>query len=58
MDNSICRYCKYRYSWDCDDMECYPKEGCENWTLDIVRLSDKQLSTIKKILIQEVSKTK
>lgn len=34
MENSKCKYCKYRHSWDCDDGWAYPKNGCENFELD------------------------
>lgn len=34
MENSKCKYCKYRHSWDCDDGLPYPNEGCENFEID------------------------
>ena len=34
MDNSKCKHCKYRHSWDCDDGLPYPDGGCENFELD------------------------
>ena len=49
-DNSICKYCKYRNSWDCSE-GYYPTKGCENWSLDDYALTDEQVKHIKKALM-------
>lgn len=49
-DNSICKYCKYRNSWDCSE-GYYPAKGCENWSLDDYTLTDEQIKRIKKALM-------
>lgn len=48
-DNSMCKYCKYRSSWDCDGY--YPVKGCGNWSLDGDTLTDGQVKRIKKALM-------
>ncbi len=49
-ENSVCKYCKYRNSWDCGDVP-HPKDGCGSWSLDADTLSDKQTKTLKRVLI-------
>lgn len=49
-DNSICKYCKYRNSWDCSE-GCYPTKGCESWSLDDYALTDEQTKRIKNALM-------
>ena len=34
MGVSKCDFCKFRYSWDCDDGLPYPENGCESFELD------------------------
>lgn len=52
-ENSLCRYCEYRNSWDCSE-GCYPAEGCENWRLDPCSLSDEQKSKIRRDLLSSI----
>lgn len=49
-DNSLCRYCSYRNSWDCSE-NYYSEQGCENWSLDVDTLSEKQKNHIKNALL-------
>lgn len=49
-DNSICKYCKYRNSWDCSE-GYYPTKGCENWNLDEYSLTNEQSNRIKAALM-------
>lgn len=49
-DNSICKYCKYRNSWDCSE-GYYPVKGCENWSLNDYTLTDGQTERIKNALM-------
>lgn len=37
-----CDFCKYRYSWDCDDGLPYPKNGCGNFSLDENTLTEEE----------------
>lgn len=37
-----CNFCKYRYSWDCDDGSPYPANGCRDFTLDKNTLSEEE----------------
>lgn len=37
-----CDFCKYRYSWGCDDGLPYPENGCEDFALDKSTLSDQE----------------
>ena len=52
-ENSLCRYCEYRNSWDCSE-GCYPVEGCENWCLDSCSLSEEQKSKIRGTLLSSI----
>ena len=40
-DGSVmCAHCKYRFSWDCDDGLAYPKNGCDDFSLDVNTLDE------------------
>lgn len=49
---SVCNYCAYRNSYDCED-EYDRSENCESFKLDFETLSKKQKKKIKKILSRE-----
>ena len=49
-ENTVCQYCRYRNSWDCDE-NYHPKEGCDSWALDEYTLTDKQKKHIKNALL-------
>ena len=49
-ENSMCKYCKYRNSWDCSE-GYYPTKGCENWSLDDRTLTNEQNKRIKAALM-------
>lgn len=49
-ENSMCKYCKYRNSWDCSD-GYYPTKGCKNWSLDDCTLTNEQNEHIKAALM-------
>lgn len=54
-ENTMCQFCKFRNSWDCEENYCnYPKEGCDNWSLDESTLNDKQKKHIKNALLVEL----
>lgn len=42
-----CDFCKYRFSWDCDDGLPYPDNGCKDFVLDENTLTEKE----KRLLI-------
>ncbi len=45
----MCEYCKYRFSWDCEEgYVSYP--GCESFTLDWGSLSGGERDLIEAIL--------
>ena len=50
---SVCNYCKYRNSWDCES--CHPKNGCDDFHLDFETLSKKQQKAIRRTLIAQNS---
>ena len=37
-----CDFCKYRYSWDCDDGLPYPDNGCKDFALDENTLTEEE----------------
>lgn len=47
-----CDFCKYRYSWDCDDGLPYPKNGCGDFSLDenILTEEEKRMFILSGIL--------
>ncbi len=49
---SACDHCRYRHSWDCDDV-WNRRKSCSEFELDYSTLSDKQKKTIQKILDRE-----
>lgn len=49
---SLCKYCAYHGSWDCED-GYYCPDNCDHFKLDYDTLSKKQKKKIKKILSRE-----
>ncbi len=49
---SLCNYCEYRNSYDCEDGNSR-SENCDSFKLDFLILSKKQKKKIKKILSRE-----
>lgn len=48
---SVCDYCKFRWSWDCESY--HPKNGCDDFHLDFETLSKKQQKAIRRTLIAQ-----
>lgn len=48
---SVCDYCKFRNSWDCE--YSHPKKGCDYFHLDFDTLSEKQKKAIRRALIAQ-----
>lgn len=42
MSISKCDFCRFRYSWDCDDGSPYPENGCEDFVLDKNSLTEEE----------------
>ena len=42
-----CDFCKYKYSWYCDNGKSYPENGCESFSLDEGILTERE----KRLLI-------
>lgn len=51
MSVSKCDFCKFRYSWDCDDGLPYPENGCEDFELDKNTLIEKEW---RKFILNEI----
>ena len=44
----VCKHCKYRYSYECED--CWIKGGCDDFVLDSETLTRKQIKAIRRAL--------
>lgn len=54
-----CDFCKFRFSWDCDDGLPYPENGCSDFELDMNTLSEEERRAfVLSEILQNIRKTK